>query len=70
MKPGDVVAWVPTRGAAYPQDVKFVGIVTGKRVENRFGEPDRVPVIWSESTIPMMTDVRDIKVIEATNESR
>lgn len=70
MKVGDVVAWVPTRGVFGSQEVKFVGIVTGKRVENKFGEPDRVPVIWSESTTPTMTDVRDVKVIEASNESR
>ncbi len=70
MKVGDVVAWTPTRGVFGHQKVKFVGIVTGERVENKFGEPDRVPVIWSESTIPMMTDVRDVKVIEAFNESR
>jgi len=70
MKVGDVVAWVPTRGVFGSQEVKFVGIVTGKRVENKFGEPDRVPVIWCESTTPTMTDVRDVKVIEASNESR
>ena len=70
MKIGDVVAWIPTRGSFDRQKVKFVGIVTGKRVEYEFGAPVRVPVIWNESTIPTMTDIRDVKVIEATNESR
>ena len=70
MKVGDVVAWMPTR-AMYPgQKVKFVGIVTGAPVEYSTTDKTRVPVIWNESTIPTMTDIRDVKVIEATNESR
>ena len=70
MRVGDVVAWIPTRGVYDRQKVKFVGIVTGEPVEHTSTGQTRVPVIWSESTIPAMTDARDIKVIEATNESR
>lgn len=71
MKPGDLVAWVPTRGVFGSQEVKFVGVVTGGPVEYRtFDGKLRVPVIWTESTMPTLTDIRDIKVIEATNESR
>jgi len=70
MKVGDVVIWTPTRGLFDPPKIKFVGIVTGKRVEYKFGTPVRVPVIWSESTIPTMTDIRDIKIVEAPSESR
>ena len=70
MKPGDVVAWVPTRHAAYPQDVKFVGIVTEVVFACRGTNEPRIRVIWNESTIPTLNDPRDVKVVEATNESR
>ena len=70
MKVGDVVAWVPIRGYYDRQKVKFVGIVTGPPAEYSTTNKTRVPVIWNESTIPTMTDIRDVKVIEAANESR
>ena len=70
MKIGDVVAWMPTRGMYPRQKVKFVGVVTGTPVEYSTTNKTRVPVIWNESTIPTMTDIRDVKVIEATNENR
>ena len=70
MKVGDVVAWMPTRGMYPDQKVKFVGVVTGAPVEYSTTDKTRVPVIWNESTIPTMTDIRDVKVIEATNENR
>ena len=70
MKVGDVVAWIPTRGMYDRQKVKFVGVVTGPPVEYSTTDKTRVPVIWNESTMPTMTDVRDVRVIEATNESR
>lgn len=70
MKVGDVVAWTPIRGYFEPQHVKFVGVVTGTPVEYSTTEKTRVPVIWNESTTPTMTDIRDIKVIEAISESR
>ena len=71
MKVGDVVAWNPTRAAAYPQKVKFVGVVTG--IEPAPVRPPTEPhiyVLWNESTIPTLNDPRDVKVIEATSESR
>ena len=69
MKVGDVVAWVPIR-AAHTQEVKFVGVVTGVCSDQDIYRDDHVYVIWNESTIPIVTDPRDVKVIEATNESR
>ena len=70
MKVGDVVAWVPTRGTYPGQKVKFVGVVTGPPAEYSTTNKTRVPVIWSESTIPTMTDIRDVKIIEEISESR
>tara|TARA_B100000683_G_scaffold205650_1_gene199350 strand:- start:736 stop:957 length:222 start_codon:yes stop_codon:yes gene_type:complete len=73
MKVGDVVAWNPTRAAAYPQKVKFVGVVTEVVPASRidYGPAEgHVYVIWNESTIPTLNDPRDVKVIETTNESR
>ena len=70
MKVGDVVAWMATRGMCSDQKVKFVGVVTGPPAEYSTTNKTRVPVIWNESTIPTMTDIRDVKVIEAANESR
>jgi len=69
MKAGDLVAWAPTRGAAYPQDVKFVGIVTEVDLYSPTNGP-RIRVIWNESTIPTLNDPRDVYLIEATSESR
>ena len=72
MKVGDVVAWNPTRAAAYPQKVKFVGVVTevvpASRLES--SDEDHIYVIWNESTIPTLNDPRDVSVIEVANESR
>ena len=70
MKVGDVVAWMPTRGMYPAQKVKFVGVVTGPPAEYSTTNKTRVPVIWSESTIPTMTDIRDVKIIEEISESR
>ena len=71
MKVGDVVVWNPTRAAAYPQKVKFVGVVTGVDSDRATENGHRaVYVIWNESTIPILNDPRDVKVIEATSESR
>ena len=71
MKVGDVVAWNPTRAAAYPQKVKFVGVVTEVLLAGSWStnEP-HIYVIWNESTIPTLNDPRDVKVIEVANESR
>ena len=72
MKVGDVVAWTPTRGAWCAQKVKFVGVVTGIVPASRLrsSAEDHVYVIWNESTIPTLSDTRDVKVIETTNEGR
>ena len=72
MKVGDVVVWTPTRGAYCPQKVKFVGIVTALGTPQSWADNDdpHVYVIWNESTMPTLNDPRDVKVIEATNESR
>ena len=74
MKVGDVVTWNPTRTAAYPQKVKFVGVVTevvpASGIDYDTTEGQAVYVLWNESTIPTLNDPRDVKVIEATNESR
>ena len=71
MKVGDVVAWNPTRGAAFPQKVKFVGVVTEFVPANSWSTNiPHVYVIWNESTIPTLNDPRDVKVIEADSESR
>ena len=69
MKVGDVVAWVPIRGAQ-TQEVKFVGVVTGVCSDQDIYRDSHVYVIWNESTIPTLNDPRDVKVIEATNENR
>ena len=71
MKVGDVVAWTPTRGASWRHKVKFVGVVTEVHLAGSWStnEP-HIYVIWNESTIPTLNDPRDVKVIEATNESR
>ena len=72
MKVGDVVAWAPLRGAWCAQKVKFVGVVTEvvPASDTPFATEGHVYVIWNESTIPTLNDPRDVKVIEATNESR
>ena len=73
MKVGDVVAWTPTRGAYCAQKVKFVGVVTGvdsDRSEIAHYADPHIYVLWNESTLPTLNDPRDVKVIEATNESR
>ena len=71
MKVGDVVARNPTRGAWCAQKVKFVGVVTEVVIAPvRPPTEPHIYVIWNESTIPTLNDPRDVKVIEATNESR
>ena len=71
MKVGDVVAWNPTRAAAFPQKVKFVGVVTEFVPANSWSTNiPHVYVIWNESTIPTLNDPRDVSVIEVANESR
>ena len=71
MKVGDVVAWIPHRGASwYDQKVKFVGIVTAAPSEFLYDGDHRqcVSVIWNESTKPTLNDTRDLRVLEKINE--
>lgn len=72
MKVGDVVAWMPIRGVRCSQKVKFVGVVTEVIPASctPYATEGHVYVLWNESTIPTLNDPRDVKVIEATNESR
>tara|TARA_Y100000114_G_C11746038_1_gene321616 strand:+ start:945 stop:1163 length:219 start_codon:yes stop_codon:yes gene_type:complete len=72
MKVGDVVTWNPTRAGAYPQKVKFVGVVTEvvPASDTPYATEGHVYVIWNESTIPTLNDPRDVSVIEEANESR
>ena len=71
MKVGDVVAWNPTRAAAYPQKVKFVGVVTEVCPTGSWSTNEsHIYVLWNESTIPTLNDPRDVSVIEVANESR
>lgn len=69
MQVGDVVAWNPTRAACYPQKVKFVGIVTSTPYSGKGNVDTHVSVIWMESTSPTLNDIRDLKVLETSNES-
>ena len=70
MKVGDVVAWVPPRSMYLDQKVKFVGVVTAVCSDRDIYKGPHVYVIWNESTIPTLSDPRDVRVIGGTNESR